>query len=66
MNAVRLCFQVFLPDDHGKMTRNLPPVVSQPIYDKGQHSGYVVVNERRSMSAHSLHAELNFMLFVVC
>lgn len=34
LSAVRLCFQVVLPDDHGEMTRSLPPVVSQSIYDK--------------------------------
>lgn len=30
---VRLCFQVFLPDEHGNLTTALPPVVSNPIYD---------------------------------
>ncbi|NP_001096177.1 proto-oncogene c-Rel [Xenopus tropicalis] len=33
LNVVRLCFQVFLPDEHGSYTRALPPVVSNPIYD---------------------------------
>ncbi|XP_053316221.1 proto-oncogene c-Rel [Spea bombifrons] len=33
LNVVRLCFQVFLPDEHGNYTRALAPVVSNPIYD---------------------------------
>lgn len=33
LNVVRLCFQVFLYDDHGNLTTTLPPVVSNPIYD---------------------------------
>ncbi|XP_005662584.1 proto-oncogene c-Rel isoform X3 [Phacochoerus africanus] len=33
LNVVRLCFQVFLPDEHGNLTSALPPVVSNPIYD---------------------------------
>ncbi|XP_073905896.1 proto-oncogene c-Rel isoform X2 [Castor canadensis] len=33
LNVVRLCFQVFLPDEHGNLTTTLPPVVSNPIYD---------------------------------
>ncbi|XP_069787615.1 proto-oncogene c-Rel isoform X2 [Narcine bancroftii] len=33
LNVVRLCFQVFLPDEHGSFSRALPPVVSHPIYD---------------------------------
>ncbi|XP_069116002.1 putative transcription factor p65 homolog isoform X1 [Argopecten irradians] len=34
LNVVRLCFQVFLPDDSGKISRIVPPVVSLPIHDK--------------------------------
>lgn len=35
LNAVRLCFQVFLEGpEKGKFTYSLPPVVSDPIYDK--------------------------------
>ncbi len=34
LSQVRLCFQVFLPDDKGKFTNILTPAVSQPIYDK--------------------------------
>ncbi|XP_069464134.1 proto-oncogene c-Rel [Ambystoma mexicanum] len=33
LNVVRLCFQVFLPDEQGKCTIPLPPVISNPIYD---------------------------------
>ncbi|XP_027678123.1 proto-oncogene c-Rel isoform X1 [Chelonia mydas] len=33
LNVVRLCFQVFLPDEHGSCTLPLPPVISNPIYD---------------------------------
>ncbi|XP_052276378.1 putative transcription factor p65 homolog isoform X2 [Dreissena polymorpha] len=34
LNVVRLCFQVFLPDEQGKITRIVKPVVSQAIHDK--------------------------------
>lgn len=35
LNAVRLCFQVFLEGSRkGKFTRPLAPIVSDPIYDK--------------------------------
>lgn len=34
LNAVRLCFQVFLPDNSKKFTVIVPPIVSQPIIDK--------------------------------
>ncbi|KAK7468202.1 hypothetical protein BaRGS_00036563 [Batillaria attramentaria] len=34
LNVVRLCFQVFLPDVNGKITRVVPPVVSLSIHDK--------------------------------
>ncbi|WAR19259.1 DORS-like protein [Mya arenaria] len=34
LNVVRLCFQVFLPDEQGKITRIVQPVVSQAIHDK--------------------------------
>ncbi|KAM4867560.1 proto-oncogene c-Rel isoform 1-T1 [Thomomys bottae] len=33
LKVVRLCFQVFLPDERGNLTTALPPVVSNPIYD---------------------------------
>lgn len=34
LNAVRLCFQVFLEGQKGKFTLALKPVVSEAIYDK--------------------------------
>ncbi|CAH1985684.1 unnamed protein product [Acanthoscelides obtectus] len=34
LNSVRLCFQVFLPDENNKFNTALKPVVSEPIYDK--------------------------------
>ncbi|XP_026992125.1 proto-oncogene c-Rel isoform X1 [Tachysurus fulvidraco] len=33
LNVVRLCFQVFLPDDTGCYSIALPPIISNPIYD---------------------------------
>ena len=36
LNVVRLCFQVFLPDANGKVTRVVPPVSSLPIHDKSK------------------------------
>ncbi|XP_022903000.2 embryonic polarity protein dorsal-like isoform X1 [Onthophagus taurus] len=43
LNAVRLCFQVFLhTQNKGKYT-NLPPIVSNPIYDKKAMSDLLIV-----------------------
>ncbi|GLV39989.1 dorsal [Carabus blaptoides fortunei] len=43
LNAVRLCFQVFLEgDNRGKFTVPLSPVVSDPIYDKKAMSDLVI------------------------
>lgn len=36
LNVVRLCFQVFLPDASGQVTRVVPPVSSHPIHDKSK------------------------------
>lgn len=33
LNVVRLCIQVFLPDENGQYTRPLNPIVTNPIYD---------------------------------
>ncbi|XP_061084155.1 proto-oncogene c-Rel-like [Conger conger] len=33
LNVVRLCFQVFLLDEAGQYTPQLPPIISNPIYD---------------------------------
>ncbi|XP_044747918.1 embryonic polarity protein dorsal-like isoform X2 [Coccinella septempunctata] len=44
LNAVRLCFQVFLEGDKkGKFTVPLPPVVSEPILDKKASADLVIV-----------------------
>jgi len=37
LNVVRLCFQAFLPDEHGNYTLALPPVISNPIYDNSKY-----------------------------
>ena len=38
LNAVRLCFQAFIEGkEKGKVSVPLPPVVSDPIYDKSSH-----------------------------
>ncbi|XP_035207052.1 embryonic polarity protein dorsal-like isoform X1 [Stegodyphus dumicola] len=33
LNALRLCFQVFIPDANGKLSIPLSPVISNPIFD---------------------------------
>ncbi|XP_044255724.1 embryonic polarity protein dorsal-like isoform X2 [Tribolium madens] len=44
LNAVRLCFQVFLEGERrGKFTVPLTPVVSEPIYDKKAMSDLMIV-----------------------
>ncbi|KAK5643286.1 hypothetical protein RI129_007131 [Pyrocoelia pectoralis] len=43
LNAVRLCFQVFLEGERGKFTVPLTPVVSEPIYDKKAMCDLVIV-----------------------
>lgn len=48
LNVVRLCFQVFLPDEHGKITRIVPPVVSQPIHDKKALNDLVICRVDRT------------------
>nr|ABL63469.1 NF-kappa B [Pinctada fucata] len=48
LNVVRLCFQVFLPDDQGKITRIVPPVVSHPIHDKKSLNELVICRVDRS------------------
>ncbi|XP_011647341.1 embryonic polarity protein dorsal isoform X3 [Pogonomyrmex barbatus] len=43
LNAVRLCFQVFLEGSQkGKFNKPLPPIVSDPIYDKKAMSDLVI------------------------
>lgn len=48
LNVVRLCFQVFLPDDQGKITRIVPPVVSHPIHDKKALNDLVICRVDRT------------------
>uniref|UniRef100_A0A2A4K3E1 RHD domain-containing protein n=1 Tax=Heliothis virescens TaxID=7102 RepID=A0A2A4K3E1_HELVI len=43
LNAVRLCFQVFLPDESGRLRRPLAPVVSDVIYDKKAMSDLLIM-----------------------
>ena len=38
LNAVRLCFQAYLPDDSGCFTKALPPCVSNPVYDSSERT----------------------------
>ncbi|XP_055386673.1 embryonic polarity protein dorsal isoform X2 [Condylostylus longicornis] len=42
LNAVRLCFQVFLEEKTGKFNIPLTPVVSNPIYDKKAMSDLII------------------------
>ncbi|CAG5133522.1 unnamed protein product [Candidula unifasciata] len=48
LNVVRLCFQVFLPNEHGKVTRVVTPVVSQPIHDKKSSKDLVICRVDKS------------------
>ncbi|BFZ11484.1 hypothetical protein BsWGS_14523 [Bradybaena similaris] len=48
LNVVRLCFQVFLPNEQGKVTRVVPPVVSQPIHDKKSSKDLVICRVDKS------------------
>ncbi|XP_022332457.2 putative transcription factor p65 homolog [Crassostrea virginica] len=48
LNVVRLCFQVFLPDENGKITRIVPPVVSQCIHDKKAMNELVICRVDKS------------------
>lgn len=48
LNVVRLCFQVFLPDANGKVTRVVPPVSSLPIHDKKALNDLIICRVDRS------------------
>lgn len=37
LNVVRLCFQAFIPNEHGNYTIALRPVISNPIYDQRKY-----------------------------
>ncbi|XP_011185661.2 embryonic polarity protein dorsal [Zeugodacus cucurbitae] len=43
INAVRLCFQVFIQGENGHFTVPLKPVVSEPIYDKKSKLDLVII-----------------------
>ena len=36
LNAVRLCFQAFLPDETGAFTKALHPCISNAVYDSSE------------------------------
>jgi len=42
LNVVRLCFQVFLPNDAGRVTKVVPPVCSHAIHDKKSSKDLVI------------------------
>ncbi|XP_075974852.1 embryonic polarity protein dorsal-like [Anticarsia gemmatalis] len=42
LNVVRLCFQVFLPDETGKCRRPLKPIFTQPVVDKRAKTDLVI------------------------
>lgn len=45
LNAVRLCFQVFLEGtEKGKFTVPLAPIVSDPIYDKSKSGIFIKIH----------------------
>lgn len=48
LNVVRLCFQVFLPNDQGKVTRVVPPVCSHAIHDKKSSKDLVICRVDKS------------------
>ena len=37
LSVVRLCFQAYLPDDHGYFRIPLDPVFSQKVYDSSKY-----------------------------
>ncbi|XP_024946596.1 embryonic polarity protein dorsal-like isoform X2 [Cephus cinctus] len=62
LNAVRLCFQVFLEGaEKGKFNVSLPPVVSDPIYDKKAMSDLVIC--KLSTCSASVAGGTEMMLF---
>ncbi|GFR69641.1 transcription factor Rel [Elysia marginata] len=48
LNVVRLCFQVFLPNDQGRVTRVVPPVCSHAIHDKKSSKDLVICRVDKS------------------
>ena len=45
LGQVRLAFQAFLPDEHGKYTRIVQPKYSHVIYDKSKYPAQVPVRQ---------------------
>lgn len=62
LNAVRLCFQVFLPDANKKFTRVVKPVTSQPIIDKKTIHDLVICR----LSRQSGYAQGGDEVFLLC
>ncbi|XP_045447470.1 embryonic polarity protein dorsal-like [Melitaea cinxia] len=59
LNAVRLCFQVFIHDERtGKIRLSLPPVVSDVIYDKKAMSDLVIMRLSQCSDYHRGGTEL--------
>eukprot|EP00794_Sanderia_malayensis_P016661 gene16661-18354_t len=63
LSAVRLLISAFLPDSDGNMTRMLPPVVSNPIYDaKAAHAGQLRICRMSKSSSSVVGKEEVFLL----
>ncbi|XP_013391679.1 putative transcription factor p65 homolog [Lingula anatina] len=62
LTVVKLCFQVFLPDENGKFTKIVPPVVSQPIFDKKALNDLVICR----LSRHAGNVRGNDEVFLLC
>ncbi|CAH1790739.1 unnamed protein product [Owenia fusiformis] len=45
LNACRICFQGFLPDENGKFKRILQPVVSKPLYNKRSKNELIITKQ---------------------
>ncbi|XP_065051077.1 proto-oncogene c-Rel-like [Rhopilema esculentum] len=63
LSAVRLCFQAFLLDESGQITKTLPAVLSQPIYDqKAAHAGQLRICRISKTSSSVAGGEEVFLL----
>ena len=63
LNAVRLCFQVFLEGtQRGKFTLALKPVVSEPIFDKSNYHSLLFFKEVHGKMF--LHIYTNFFSII--
>lgn len=62
LNAVRLCFQVFLPDENKRFTRVVNPAVSDPIIDKKTVRDLVICR----LSRQSGYAQGGDEVFLLC